>query len=276
MMHSVRALLVVVWACASTSAFAQAGSASPPTTSPSTPPKAGKAAPPSTAPTTTAPASEQVPASLYAKLAGVSLREQTAGERAKVGRTGYVVDTVSAGSPAAKAGVTKDDLITSIDGSSPANVRDLVELMQGAAEGKLFKVVLLREGRDLVLDMQMPGETEAEREKREEEEKRKREEEEKKEREDAERKESDEAESRAKEEAEKTSETGQEGSENVEQAVEDDDKFGMLGCCICSALCPPATPAFVVAMILVDAAPVRKERAPTLPDDTDRVAHVRY
>jgi hypothetical protein len=285
--------LLIALALSSTSVAQTAGAATPPAPAPQT--NAGPATGPAAktpAPSTTTPAPkaapapaparvEVTPASLYAMRAGLSVRELTDGEKKKLGRAGYLVDTVTADSPAAKAGITTDDIVTGIDGASPPTVRELVERIQGAEEGQLFKISIVRAGKDMVVDVQLAGETKEEREKREEEERQKKEEEEKEE--DAAKEkleqEREEAEKKAKEEAEKATKDGAtEAGENVEAVVEEDDKFGMLGCCICSTLCPPAAPALAIAMFLVDASPTpERERGPTTPSTAHaRVMVVRY
>lgn len=279
--------LVIALALSSSSLAQTTGSTAPPATEPA-PAKATTPAPaPSSTPAGLAPApapTEPPPASLYIKLAGFSVRELTAAEKKKLGRTGFLVDHVAADSPASKGGLRLDDVITGIDGASLVTSRDVVDRVQQADEGHLLKVSLVRTGKDMLLDVQLPGETKAEREKREEEEKKKREAEEEKEREEADAKEKleeerEEAEKKAKEEAEKATKDGAtEAGENVEAVVEEDDKFGMLGCCICSTLCPPAAPALAIAMFLVDASPTpERERGPTTPSAAHaRVMVVRY
>jgi len=286
-----RATLSLVTALALTaslSAHAQATGAPPPsgTAPPSATPAPSTTPPPKTAPNTpparapqagpAAPA-EPTPPTLYAKLAGLSVRELTTAEKTKLGRTGYLVDAVTAESPAAKAGVQKDDVVTALDGASPENARALVEKLNDAEEGHLFKISLVRGAKDVVVDVQMPGETKEEREKREEEERKKKEEEEAKEKEEEEAKAKEDAEEAAKDSGDDVTEGAKEGGENLEQASVDDDKFGPLGCCICSALCFPATPVFIIAMLLVDATPpAREERTPLPKRDDERVIAVRY
>lgn len=283
-----KSLVIALALTASLTARAQATGAPPPAGSapPSASPAPSTTPPPKTAPNTppgrapqaapTAPA-EPVPATLYAKLAGLSVRELTTTEKTKLGRVGYLVDAVTAESPAAKGGVQKDDVLTSIDGASPENARALVEKLNGAEEGQLFKLSLVRAGKDVVVDVQMPGETKEEREKREEEERKKKEEEEAKEKEEEEAKAKEDAEDAAKDSGDEATDATKDGAENLEQASVDDDKFGPLGCCICSALCFPATPVFIIAMLLVDATPpARTERAPKPPQDDERVIAARY
>jgi hypothetical protein len=265
----------------SSGSFAQtSGNASPPvkqtapsaTTSPApaTSTTPAPIAPAQVAPAQVAPApvaAEPPPASLYIKLAGFSVRELTDAEKKKLGRVGFLVDHVANDSPASRAGLRLEDVITGIDGATMKTSRDVVDRVQGADEGHLLRVSIVRAGKDMLVDVQLPGETKAEREKREEEERKKKEEQEKVERDEADAKrklddEREEAEKKAKEEAEKLAEEQKNAAENIEQVSEDNDKFGPLGCCVCSALCPPAAPAFVLAMILVDARPVKEPEVP--------------
>ncbi len=63
------------------------------------------------------------------------------------GATGAVVQDVREGSPAAKAGIRKGDIITEFDGERVRSARELSRLVAETAEGRTVKAGLLREGK---------------------------------------------------------------------------------------------------------------------------------
>src|SRR5690242_6037764 len=76
----------------------------------------------------------------------------------KLGReAGVEVVQVVEGTPAAKAGLRPEDLIVELDGTPVAGVLDIQRLMVGERIGASVPVRLLREGRELQLEL-IPGE----------------------------------------------------------------------------------------------------------------------
>jgi serine protease Do len=68
------------------------------------------------------------------------------------------VDTVATGSPAAKAGVTDSDIITSVGGKSTSSVGELISWLADAKPGQVVSVDWLHNGKlrqaDITLGLQ--------------------------------------------------------------------------------------------------------------------------
>jgi serine protease Do len=79
---------------------------------------------------------------------GVSIREIEEGDAKtlKGATTGVVVESVSAESPAEKAGIRQGDVIVEFDGERVRSVRQLTRLVQETPEGRGVPSVLLRDG----------------------------------------------------------------------------------------------------------------------------------
>jgi S1-C subfamily serine protease len=58
---------------------------------------------------------------------------------------GIVLEGTTPGSPAAKAGLTKGDVIVEMDGGTVENLRDMVEVLRAHAPGDTIKVVFWRD-----------------------------------------------------------------------------------------------------------------------------------
>jgi len=64
---------------------------------------------------------------------------------------GVIVDSVTPGLPAAKAGIREGDVITEIDGTPIANTTVLLDTIASAAVGKTIRIKINREGRDMTI-----------------------------------------------------------------------------------------------------------------------------
>ena len=80
---------------------------------------------------------------------GISIEDLTEGAGAKV------LD-VTEGSPAAKAGITKNDIITSVDGSSICDVATIQEKATGLKAGDTISFKLTRDGKSKDVSVKIP------------------------------------------------------------------------------------------------------------------------
>jgi len=80
---------------------------------------------------------------------GISIEDLTEGAGAKVLE-------VTEGSPAAKAGITKNDIITSVDGSSICDVATLQEKATGLKAGDTISFKLTRDGKSKDVSVKIP------------------------------------------------------------------------------------------------------------------------
>ncbi len=80
---------------------------------------------------------------------GISIEDLTEGAGAKV------LD-VTEGSPAAKAGITKNDIITSVDGSSICDVATIQEKASGLKAGDTISFKLTRDGKSKDVSVKIP------------------------------------------------------------------------------------------------------------------------
>ena len=80
-------------------------------------------------------------------------RSRRASRASSAATAGVEVVEVVEGSPAAKAGLRPEDLIVELDGTPVAGVVDLQRLMVGERIGARVPVRLLREGRELDLEL---------------------------------------------------------------------------------------------------------------------------
>jgi serine protease Do len=64
---------------------------------------------------------------------------------------GVIVDSVSPGLPAAKAGIREGDVITEIDGSPITSSSSLLDVIGNTAVGKTVRIKINREGRDMTI-----------------------------------------------------------------------------------------------------------------------------
>jgi membrane-associated protease RseP (regulator of RpoE activity) len=80
---------------------------------------------------------------------GISIEDLTEGAGAKV------LD-VTEGSPAAKAGITKNDIITSVDGSSICDVTTIQEKATGLKAGDTISFKLTRDGKSKDVSVKIP------------------------------------------------------------------------------------------------------------------------
>jgi hypothetical protein len=80
---------------------------------------------------------------------GISIEDLTEGSGAKVLE-------VTEGSPAAKAGIVKNDIITSVDGSSICDVATLQEKASGLKAGDAITLKLTRDGKTKEVTVKIP------------------------------------------------------------------------------------------------------------------------
>jgi membrane-associated protease RseP (regulator of RpoE activity) len=80
---------------------------------------------------------------------GISIEDLTEG-------TGAKVLDVTEGSPAAKAGITKNDIITSVDGSSICDVTTIQEKATGLKAGDTISFKLTRDGKSKDVSVKIP------------------------------------------------------------------------------------------------------------------------
>ena len=80
---------------------------------------------------------------------GISIEDLTEGAGAKVLE-------VTEGSPAAKAGITKNDIITSVDGSSICDVATIQEKATGLKAGDTISFKLTRDGKSKDVSVKIP------------------------------------------------------------------------------------------------------------------------
>jgi len=80
---------------------------------------------------------------------GISIEDLTDGAGAKVLE-------VTEGSPAAKAGITKNDIITSVDGSSICDVATIQEKATGLKAGDTISFKLTRDGKSKDVSVKIP------------------------------------------------------------------------------------------------------------------------
>ena len=73
--------------------------------------------------------------------------------------SGAVVYSVASDSPASRAGIRKNDIITKFDGQSVADYNELFELIRGCVPGDRVDVVIYRGGRYLVLNVIVDSES---------------------------------------------------------------------------------------------------------------------
>ncbi len=64
-----------------------------------------------------------------------------------------VVDSVNEGLPADQAGIKRFDIITKVDGSGPANLGRLAEIIQTKDESQPIRLTILRNGREQVIEL---------------------------------------------------------------------------------------------------------------------------
>lgn len=64
-----------------------------------------------------------------------------------------VIETVNEGMPAEKAGLKRFDIITKIDGSQPANISRLTEMIQKKGESDPLRLTIVRNGREQVIEV---------------------------------------------------------------------------------------------------------------------------
>lgn len=79
--------------------------------------------------------------------------EQLAAHYGLPGKSGVLVSSVDADSPAAKAGMKAGDLVLKLDGKAIGDGRDLREAVAEAGEGKAVTVTVKRDGRPLDLQV---------------------------------------------------------------------------------------------------------------------------
>jgi serine protease Do len=79
---------------------------------------------------------------------GVSIRDvdNDDAKNVKGAGTGVIVEDVTAGSPAEKAGIRKGDVIVEFDGERVRSVRQLTRLVQETPSGRTVQAVLMRDG----------------------------------------------------------------------------------------------------------------------------------
>jgi serine protease Do len=71
------------------------------------------------------------------------------------GSRGILVDAVADGSPAARAGLKASDVILSFGGESTGTTDRLGALVQARKPGERVRLVVLRKGRELQLDLEL-------------------------------------------------------------------------------------------------------------------------
>jgi serine protease Do len=71
-------------------------------------------------------------------------------------KEGVLVSSVDADSPAAKAGLKAGDVITSVNGRTVNDTRDITQEIRGADEGKDVEIQVLRDRKSLTLKAQLP------------------------------------------------------------------------------------------------------------------------
>lgn len=70
-------------------------------------------------------------------------------------KRGLRIDAVTKGKPADKAGMLKGDIITAIDGKTVGNIYDYMNRLTALKEGELISIDILREGKPMVLIVQL-------------------------------------------------------------------------------------------------------------------------
>jgi hypothetical protein len=70
-------------------------------------------------------------------------------------KAGLRIDAVTKDKPAARAGVMKGDIITSINGNPVGNIYDYMNRLNGLEEGQTISVDIIREGKPLVIIVQL-------------------------------------------------------------------------------------------------------------------------
>ena len=91
---------------------------------------------------------------------GVQIRDVADDETSKLklpAAGGVVVESVTSGSPAEKAGVKAGDVIAEFDGERVRSVAQLTRLVRESAEGRAVKVVVWRDGKRLDLSVTPAG-----------------------------------------------------------------------------------------------------------------------
>ena len=82
---------------------------------------------------------------------GVSIRDLGADDK---GQMGVVVEDVTGGSPAEKAGIKKSDVITEFDGERVRSVRQFSRLVQETPAGRKAPAVLMRDGQRVTVSVE--------------------------------------------------------------------------------------------------------------------------
>ncbi|HWO00952.1 MAG TPA: PDZ domain-containing protein, partial [Blastocatellia bacterium] len=72
---------------------------------------------------------------------------------------GVLVVRAERGTPAARAGLRKDDLITSIDGQQITSYVQFNRIIAGKAPGAKVAIKILRDGREYTLNIEITEET---------------------------------------------------------------------------------------------------------------------
>jgi len=91
---------------------------------------------------------------------GVQIRDVADGETSKLklpAAGGVVVESVTSGSPAEKAGVKAGDVLAEFDGERVRSVAQLTRLVRESAEGRAVKMAVWREGKRLDLSVTPAG-----------------------------------------------------------------------------------------------------------------------
>ena len=69
---------------------------------------------------------------------------------------GVKISSVSENSPAAKAGLKEDDIITEVNDKKVKDVDGIKPIIKGASEGTVFKFNITRNGKKSVIEVKIP------------------------------------------------------------------------------------------------------------------------
>lgn len=69
---------------------------------------------------------------------------------------GVKISSVSGNSPAAKAGLKEDDIITEVNDKKVKDVDGIKPIIKGASEGTIFKFNITRNGKNIVIEVKIP------------------------------------------------------------------------------------------------------------------------
>jgi serine protease Do len=69
---------------------------------------------------------------------------------------GVKISSVSENSPAAKAGLKEDDIITDVNDKKVKDVDGIKPIIKGATEGTVFKFNITRNGKKTVIEVKIP------------------------------------------------------------------------------------------------------------------------